>query len=410
MLIYQNCRQLWLQKVGVMFIRYKTEIKPTVEQSNKILQSIGICRWLYNEYIAYNNRRYKMYQRGMLDDSQKRFISGYDFNKYVNNVLKKKEGLEWISLCGSKARTRAIINAETAFKKFFSGKSKFPRFKKKTKQDVKIYFPKDHTTDWTIERHRVKIPTLGFVRIKEFGYLPVDGKVVSGIVSHKAGRFYVSVLVDIPESRYAKPQNEPFGIDLGLKDLVILSDGIKYKNINKTATIKRLEKKLKREQRHLSRKLENKKKGGEKSTIYFANISKNILKVQKLYHRLTSIRTNYINQVINDIVKREPSYIVIEDLNVSGMMKNRHLAKAIAGCKFYEFRTNLIAKCHERGIEIRIANRFYPSSKICHACGHVKHDLKLSERTYVCSECGNVIDRDYQAALNLRDAKEYEVA
>ena len=393
-----------------MFIRYKTEIKPTVEQSNKILQSIGICRWLYNEYIAYNNRRYKMYQRGMLDDSQKRFISGYDFNKYVNNVLKKKEGLEWISLCGSKARTRAIINAETAFKKFFSGKSKFPRFKKKTKQDVKIYFPKDHTTDWTIERHRVKIPTLGFVRIKEFGYLPVDGKVVSGIVSHKAGRFYVSVLVDIPESRYAKPQNEPFGIDLGLKDLVILSDGIKYKNINKTATIKRLEKKLKREQRHLSRKLENKKKGGEKSTIYFANISKNILKVQKLYHRLTSIRTNYINQVINDIVKREPSYIVIEDLNVSGMMKNRHLAKAIAGCKFYEFRTNLIAKCHERGIEIRIANRFYPSSKICHACGHVKHDLKLSERTYVCSECGNVIDRDYQAALNLRDAKEYEVA
>ena len=393
-----------------MFISYKTEIKPTVEQSNKILQSIGICRWLYNEYIAYNNRRYKMYQRGMLDEHQKRFISGYDFNKYVNNVLKKKEGLEWISLCGSKARTRAIINAETAFKKFFSGKSKFTRFKKKTKQDVKIYFPKDHATDWTIERHRVKIPTLGFVRIKEFGYLPVDGKVVSGIVSHKAGRFYVSVLVDIPESRYAKPQNEPFGIDLGLKDLVILSDGIKYKNINKTATIKRLEKKLKREQRHLSRKLENKKKGGEKSTIYFANISKNILKVQKLYHRLTSIRTNYINQVINDIVKREPSYIVIEDLNVSGMMKNRHLAKAIAGCKFYEFRTNLIAKCHERGIEIRIANRFYPSSKICHACGHVKHDLKLSERTYVCSECGNVIDRDYQAALNLRDVKEYEVA
>ena len=302
------------------------------------------------------------------------------------------------------------MNAEIAFKRFFKKKSGFPRFKKKNGQDVKMYFPKNGNGDWTIERHCVQVPTVGKIKLKEFGYLPVDVIVKSGTVSQKAGRFYVSITVDVPERKYIQSGKTPLGIDLGIKDFAILSDGTKYKNINKTAIIRRLKKKLRREQRRLSRKFENKKKRDEKSTTFFANISKNVLKVQKLYHRLTSIRTDYVNQVINDIVKREPSYIVIEYLNVSGMMKNRHLARAVAECKFYEFRTKLMKKCHERGIELRLADRFYPSSKTCHACGHVKHDLKLSERTYVCSECGNVIDRDYQAALNLRDVKEYEVA
>nr|DAR47987.1 MAG TPA: endonuclease [Caudoviricetes sp.] len=220
----------------------------------------------------------------------------------------------------------------------------------------------------------------------------------------------MSVLVDTPERQFKKPQGEALGIDLGIKDLAILSDGTKYKNVNKTATVRRLEKKLRREQRRLSRKLESKKRNGGESAAYFANISKNILKVQKLYCRLTSIRTNYANQVINDIVRREPSYVVIENLNVSGMMKNHHLAKAVAGCRFYEFRVKLTAKCHKHGIEIRIADRFYPSSKTCHECGYIKHDLKLSDRTYICPECGNTIDRDFQAALNLRDLKEYEIA
>lgn len=393
-----------------MFISYKTEIKPTDEQANKILQGTGICRWLYNEYIAYNIRRYKLYQRGYLDKHQKYFVSGMDFDKYVNNVLKKKEEFKWISLCGSKARKKAIMNAEIAFKRFFKKKSGFPRFKKKNGQDVKMYFPKNGKGDWTIERHCVQVPTVGKIKLKEFGYLPVDVIVKSGTVSQKAGRFYVSITVDVPERKYIQSGKTPLGIDLGIKDFAILSDGTKYKNINRIVIVKRLKKKLRREQRRLSRKLENKKKRDEKSATYFANISKNILKVQKLHHRLTSIRTNYTNQVVNDIVKREPSHITIEDLNISGMMKNHHLSKAIAECKFYEFRTKLIAKCHERGIELRIADRFYPSSKICHACGHVKHDLKLSERTYVCSECGNVIDRDYQAALNLCDVKEYEIA
>jgi transposase, IS605 orfB family len=333
-----------------------------------------------------------------------------NFDKFVNNCLKNREEYAWINECGSKARKKAIMNAEAAFKQFFSGKSKFPKFKKKSQQGVKIYFPKNNNGDWTIKRHWVQIPTIGRVKLKEFGYLPVGIIVKNGKVSQKAGRFYVSVVIDMPDSRCVKPQGEPLGIDLGLKELAVLSDGTRYKNINKTVTVRKLKKKLRREQRRLSRKLENKKNGGEKSATYFANISKNILKVQKLHHRLTSIRTDYINQVINNIVKRESSYIVIEDLNVRGMMKNRHLVRAVAECKFYEFRTKLTTKCHRRGIELRIADRFYPSSKTCHECGHIKRDLKLSDRIYICPECGNTIDHDYQAALNLRDVEKYEIA
>lgn len=393
-----------------MLTSYKTEIKPTDEQANKILRCIGICRWLYNEYVARNKRLYKLYQRECLDENQKHFISAMNFDKFVNNHLKSREEYTWISECGSKARKKAIVNAEIAFKKFFKGETSFPKFKEKNTQSVKIYFPKNSKGDWNIKRHWIQVPTIGKVKLKEFGYLPVGVTIKSGTVSQKAGRFYVSVVADISELRCTKPRGEPLGIDLGLKDFVILSDGTKYNNINKTTNVKRLEKKLRREQRRLSRKLENKKKRGEKPATYFANISKNILKIRKLYYRLYSIRTDYTNQVINNIVKREPSYIVIEDLNVKGIMKNRRLAKAVEECKFYEFRTKLTAKCRERGIELRIANRFYPSSKTCHECGHVKHDLKLSDRTYICPECGNTIDRDYQAALNLRDVEEYEIA
>lgn len=393
-----------------MLKSYRTEILPTPRQCEKIRRSIGICRWLYNEYIARNKRLYRLYQRGCLDERQKHFLSAMDFDKFVNHHLKNTEELSWINECGSKARKKAITNAEMAFRKFFHGEAGFPKFKKRGRQSVGIYFPKNNKGDWTIERHRIQIPTIGKVRLKEFGYLPAGATAKSGVVSQKADRYYVSVVIDIPSPQYAPSEGEPLGIDLGLKDFAILSDGTKFKNINKTAAVRRLEKKLRREQRRLSRKLEHKKKkGSDKPAAFFANISKNVLKVQKLHHRLTSIRTNYTNQVIHAILKREPSFIAIEDLNVSGMMKNRHLAKAVTACKFYEFRTKLTAKCHERGIELRVVDRFYPSSKTCHACGHVKKDLKLSDRTYTCT-CGYTADRDHNAARNLRDAKTYEIA
>lgn len=220
-----------------------------------------------------------------------------------------------------------------------------------------------------------------------------------------ADRYYVSVLVEIPDTKIANNGNDGIGIDLGLKDLAIVSNGKTYKNINKSARLKKLEKQLIREQRCLSRKYENLKKG--ESTR--KNIQKQKLKVQKLHHIIDNIRTDYINKTIAEIVKTKPSYITIEDLNISGMMKNKHLSKAVASQKFYEFRTKLKAKCDANGIELRVVDRFYPSSKLCHCCGSIKKDLKLSDRIYRCS-CGYVEDRDFNASLNLRDAKTYEVA
>ena len=211
-----------------------------------------------------------------------------------------------------------------------------------------------------------------------------------------------------------KPQNninQGIGIDLGIKDFAICSNKQTYKNINKTQRVRKLEKKLLREQRKLSRKYEslkirNKK---EKGVATRQNIQKQIVKVQILHQRLTNIRTDYINKVVSSVVKTKPQYITIEDLNVKGMMKNKHLSKAIANQKFYEFRNKLTSKCNALGIELRIVDRFYPSSKLCHNCGAIKKDLKLSDRVYKC-DCGYVEDRDYNASLNLRDSKIYKIA
>ena len=215
----------------------------------------------------------------------------------------------------------------------------------------------------------------------------------------------MSVLVEIPDVKITNNSNDGIGIDLGLKDFAIVSDGKTYKNINKSAKIKKLEKKLRREQRCLSRKYENLKKGESTQK----NIQKQKLKVQRLYHRINNIRTDYINKSIAEIVKTKPSYITIEDLNVSGMMKNRHLSKAVASQKFYEFRMKLKTKCDQNGIELRVVDKWFPSSKMCHCCDAIKKDLKLSDRIYRCN-CGYTSDRDLNAALNLRDALTYKIA
>ena len=224
-------------------------------------------------------------------------------------------------------------------------------------------------------------------------------------MSEKAGRYYVSVLVDVPQKEAVKSINQGIGIDLGIKDLAICSNKQVFENINKSKEVKRLEKKLEREQRSLSRMYENKKKGETTQK----NIQKQKRKVQRVYHRLDNIRTDYINKAIAEIVKTKPSYITIEDLNISGMMKNKHLSKAISQQKLYEFRTKLTNKCHQNNIELRIVDRWFSSSKICNCCGNVKKDLKLSDRTYICT-CGYVADRDYNASLNLRDCKDYQIA
>ena len=380
---------------------FKTEINPTEEQKARIRRTIGTCRYVYNFYLGHNKA---------LHDNGEKFMTGKSFSLWLNNeYIPDNPDKTWIREVYSKAVKKSIEDGCTAFTRFFKHQSDFPKFKKKGKSDVKMYFVRNNPKDCQCERHRLKIPTLGWVRIKEKGYIPTtkDGYMIrSGTVSVKAGRFYVSVLVEIPDVNINNNLNDGIGIDLGLKDFAIISSGKTYRNINKSAGLKKLEKQLIREQRSLSRKYENLKKG---ESTQRANIQKQKLKVQKLHHKMDNIRTDYINKTIAEIEKTKPSYITIEDLNVKGMMKNRCLSKAVASQKFYEFRTRLKAKCDENGIELRVADRFYPSSKTCHHCGSVRKNLKLSDRIYRC-ECGYVADRDLNAALNLKDAKTYRIA
>ncbi|MCI6513587.1 MAG: transposase [Coprococcus catus] len=380
---------------------FKTEINPTEEQKARIRKTIGTCRYVYNFYLGHNKA---------LHDNGEKFMTGKSFSLWLNNkYIPDNPDKTWIREVYSKAVKKSIEDGCAAFTRFFKHQSDFPKFKKKGKSDVKMYFVRNNPKDCQCERHRLKIPTLGWVRIKEKGYIPTtkDGYMIrSGTVSVKAGRFYVSVLVEIPDVNINNNLNEGIGIDLGLKDFAIISNGKTYRNINKSAGLKKLEKQLIREQRSLSRKYENLKKG---ESTQRANMQKQKLKVQKLHHKMDNIRTDYINKTIAEIVKTKPSYITIEDLNVKGMMKNRCLSKAVASQKFYEFRKRLKAKCDEKGIELRVADRFYPSSKTCHHCGSIRKNLKLSDRIYRC-ECGYVADRDLNAALNLKDAKTYKIA
>lgn len=383
-----------------MLRSFKTEINPTDEQIIKINKTIGVCRFIYNFYIAHNK---ELYENG------KRFMTGRAFSVWLNNeYLPNNTDKMWIKDVSTKSVKKSMEDAYVAFNRFFMHKSRFPRFKKKNKSDVKMYFVKNNKTDCLSERHRIKVPTLGWVRLKEKGYIPTsdDGFIIrSGTISCKAGRYYISVLVDIQEHNIGVNNDFGVGIDLGLKNLAICSDGSIYHNINKTNNVEKVEKRLKREQRKLSRKIVVKRKG----EACRENFVKQKLKVQKLYQRLTNIRTDYLNKTIHSIVKTKPAFIVIEDLNISGMMKNRHLSKAVAQQKFFEFRTKLVNKCKENNIELRVVDRWYPSSKLCHDCGHINKDLKLSDRVYRCSECGYVEDRDINASLNLRDAKTYTI-
>ena len=383
-----------------MLKSYKTEISLKPKQKEFIIKSIGVNRFLYNLFISTNKENH---QKGIP------YMDYNQFYKYINNTyIKNNPDKTWILEVNSKSRRESLKNADKAYKDFFKGKSKFPKFKKKGKNDPKFYFFKnDNKHIIESNRYRIKIPSLGYVHLKEKGYIPTnDDKhiIKHGSISHKSGRFYISVTVDIKEDPIKKDLNkEGLGIDLGIKTLLTLSNGDIYKNINKDIRIKKIEKKLKKEQRSLSRMLENKRKGESAAD---SNIKKQILIIQKIYKRLSDIRTDYENKVIHEIVKTKPSYISLEDLNVKGMMKNRHLSKEVQSCRFNQIKNKLIFKAKEKGIEIRIIDRFYPSSKLCHHCGSVKKDLKLKDRTYKC-DCGYIEDRDLNAALNLRDSLNY---
>ena len=403
-----------------MLQSYKTEINPTAQQIQIINRTIGTCRYVYNFYLDHNKAVY---------EKENRFVSGKDFSKWLNNeFIPNNPDYSWIKETSLKSTKQSIMNADKAFRRFFKHQSGFPKFKAKDKSDVKMYFVKtDAKAIILCERHRIKIPTLGWVRLKEKNYLPTDAGhfvIKSGTVSKCGNRYYVSVLVEQETSWYKNAKkckvnetlsSDGVGIDLGIKDLAICSNDVTYKNINKSAKVRKLEKRRRRIQRSVSRRLESNIVGytGSSATKdrkpIFArplrdckNYNKRKEELLKVSQRLSAIRDSHVTKATSEIVNREPRFICIEDLNVKGMMKNKHLSKAVQQQKFYEFRRQITYKAERHNIPLIIADRWFPSSKTCNRCGFIKKDLKLSDRTFICPNCGNKIDRDYQASLNLK--------
>lgn len=378
---------------------YKTEIQPNKEQIELIHQTFGNTRYVYNQFIKLNLDRLK-------EDQD--IISGYDYSKMLNN---DPERPAWLLKSPSKAVKQAMLD-------YLKGKNGKPNFKKKTKNNS-FYL----IESIKVERHRIFLPKLKWVRLKEFGYIP--NKVKSVTVSMKNGRYYVSCLVDETKDERIITSNQGIGIDFGLKDQFI-TEKLTIPSINKSPKVIKLEKKLRRKQRALSRKYESnmtnkvyyktgKRKGQLKSFKYkrplheCKNINKQRLVVDKLYERITRIRTNYNQKAIQLILKQKPSFIVIEDLNIKGLMKNKHLSKSISKAQWYTSRLFLTNQCAKLGIELRLAPRFYPSSKLCSNCGYKNKGLRLRERTWICPECNIVHDRDVNAAKNLAQCKNYTV-
>ena len=384
-----------------MYKALKIELKLTVAQKIKVCQTIGTERFIYNEYIKYNQEQYKLGNK---------FVSANDFSKYINNIyLPNNPDKKWIKDVSSKSVKQAIIYGEQAFKRFFKGLSAFPVFKKKGRNELGAYFVKNNKKDFEFYRHKIKIPTLKFVRVKEYGYIPKNVNIKSGTITKIVDKYFLSLIIEIEDTiKVTNTNTKGLGIDLGINDTAICSNGKIFKNINKTIKIKKLKKKLKREQRKMSRSIEYSKSKKIKLKEC-KNFNKKKLKVQKIFYRLNCIRDDYNNKIVNEITRTKLKYITIEDLKVSNMIKNRHLSKVIQEQNFYSIRTKLINKCKERNIEVRLVDTFYPSSKTCSCCGSVKKDLKLNDRIYKCCNCGLEMDRDYNASINLEKAKVYKV-
>lgn len=393
-----------------MLRSYKTEIKPTEEQTFIIRKTMGVGRYVYNLFLDINKQRY---------ETDYWYMNAYTFSKWLNNQYLADNPKEmWIKSVHAKSVKQSIINADQAMKNFFNKKASYPRFKSRKHSFGSFYFFKNGVNRFiACERHKIKVPTLGWVRIKEKGYIPTDKVkfiIKSGTITERANRYYLSVLVEQKDTEKQINNGKPIGIDLGIKEFAVTSNRDIKSNINKSLIVKKLRNRLKRQQRKLSRKHEalkirkTKTKRGESATEF--NLDKQKLRVQKLHQRLANITKDQHNKFVHELVKTKPNYIAIEDLNVKGMMKNRHLSRAVAQQGFYDFRVRLTDKCKEVGIPLHIVNRFEPTSRICHKCGHKKVDLHLSDRIYECQCCGYVTDRDYNAALNIRDTQNFKLA
>lgn len=389
-----------------MLIAKKIRLKPTPEQEILFRKSVGVSRWAYNYFLSENNRVYQEYLAN--GETGAKSVSESKVRKYINNILKKTTHT-WLSEVGSNVMKQAVKDANNALQRYFKGISEKPCYKSKHKSKLSFYVNYESLSRRNGGFHGEKI---GFVKTSEpLPKLLKGEKYSNPHISFDGKYWYLSVGYELPNVE-CELTGESMGIDLGVKELAVCSDGKTYKNINKSKRVRKLNKKLEREQKKLSRKLKKNTEryqvtDGHRHPVYSKplsdckNIQKQKAKIKLIYRKLTNIRNNHLHQTTTEIVKTKPSRIVMETLNVSGMMKNKHLAKSIQEQKFYEFKRQMEYKCQRYGIELLNVPTFYPSSKLCSQCGNIKKDLKLSDRVYRCDCCGLIIDRDYNASLNL---------
>lgn len=375
----------------------KVMLLPNNKQNTKMFQYSNTARFAYNWAIAREQENYK---------TGGKFISDNDLRKEFTQ-LKKQEEYQWLNEVSNNVTKQAIKDACNTYKRFFKGQCKYPKFKSRKKStpsfyqdNVKIKFSETHikVEGFSVSKKQNK-QKLNWIKLAERNRVPMNSKYTNPRTTYDGLNWWISIGVEYDDT-ITLPSNNGVGIDLGIKDLAICSDGNIYKNINKTSRVKKLKKKQRRLQRQVSRKYLLNKKG--ESYCKTSNIIKSEKQLLKVSRRLTNIRHNYLHQTTSEIINRKPMFIVLEDLNVKGIMKNKHLSKAIQEQCLYEFNRQIQYKSSWNNIKFIEADRFFPSSKLCSSCGCINKNLKLSDRTYICPNCSNVIDRDYQASLNLK--------
>ena len=375
---------------------FKIMIYPTKEQSGKIIKFCNASRYIYNWALSLEEENY---------NNGNKFISGYELTKLLTK-FKKQEGNEWLKEISGRALKVSVMNLANSYEVFFKGKSKHPKYKSKKHSKMSCA---THEGTIIIEKKRIRCEKLGWIKSHKHN-IPIGNNVkyYNPKLSFDGDNFWFSVGVEVLDDDNKLNKNEqktePIGIDLGIKTLATCSNGINWNKPN----ISKEKKKLKRLQRKVSREYQKMILLSKETKTKFQYIQKsnNLLKleskIRKVHKRINNKLNNNIHEFTSTLIKLNPEAIVIEDLNVKGMIKNKHLSEKIREAKFYEIRRQLEYKCNWNNIKLIIADRFYPSSKLCSCCGNKKAKLSLSERTYICDKCGAVIDRDYNASLNLK--------
>lgn len=367
----------------------KIRLMPTKEQEILMLKSAGCSRFAYNWAL---NRCNELHNQGIK-------YSIFDIRKEFT-ALKKQEEFKWLNEVSSKVTQESIRNLDKAIKSFFKGNAEYPRFKSKRKSKKSFYV---RFESLYFKDDICNIERIGKVKFKTNYKIP-NCKYSNPYCSYNGRCWTLSFGVEVEENQTTLNKDLSIGIDLGISNLAICSNETIFKNINKTKRVKNLNNKLRHLQRNVSRKYEANKQ--DNKFVKTNNIIKLEKQIRLVYRKLANIRLNHIHQSTNKIIKMNPYRIIMEDLNVSGMMKNRHLSRAIAEQCFHEFIRQMKYKCEFNGIEFIQVDRFYPSSKICSCCGNVKKNLKLKDRIYKCDKCDLIIDRDYNASLNLANYSE----